>query len=258
MASLSNFVRARLSQAINSDSTSITVFYATSSYYIAPLNPSGAVYTLKIVDSIDNPQSAEIITYTGLVNNGSGSYTLNGVVRGVSGTSAKKWRYGSFVESIADANTINNFIELNEPNFADLIQAQTNITSDYASWLVPVVHGAYTDTVDYITTPNLKTYILTGLAISDVSGLTTALSNKQDTLASGINIQTINGNNILTSGNLTVASSGDLSESVGNIVLYLESIGLINLVVDGNGEYMTDSKGNYIHTTFTKNIVTTG
>ena len=253
MSTLSNFVRARLSQAINSNSASITVFYSTSTYFIAPLSPSSAVYTLKIVDSIDNPQNVEIITYTGLVNNGSGSYTLNGVVRGVSGTSAKKWRYGSFVESISDANSINSFVELNETNFADLIQAQSNIVSSYGDWLVPVVNIIYR-TVDYITTYNLKTYVLTGLAISDVSGLTTALSNKQATLVNQTNIKSINGNSLLGSGDLTVASSSDL----GSIVLYLESIGLINLVVNDNGDYVTDTNGNYIHTTFTKNIVTTG
>ena len=40
--------------------------------------------------------------------------------------------------------------------------------------------------------------------------ITTAVNGKQATLVSGTNIQTINGNNILTSGNLTV---GDVTTS---------------------------------------------
>lgn len=40
--------------------------------------------------------------------------------------------------------------------------------------------------------------------------ITTAVNGKQATLVSGANIQTINGNNILTSGNLTV---GDVTTS---------------------------------------------
>ena len=158
------------------------------------------------------------------------------------------------VESLAktEVKSILGYLET-EQDFADLIQAQSNIVSDYGSWLVPVVNGIYR-TVDYITTSNLKNYVLTGLATSDVSGLTTALSNKQATLVNRTNIKSINGNSLLGSGDLTVASSSDL----GSIVLYLESIGLINLVVDGNGDYVTDTNGNYIHTTFTKSIVTTG
>lgn len=158
------------------------------------------------------------------------------------------------VESLSKANvkSILGYLET-EQDFADLIQAQSNIVSDYGDWLIPAVNYTYR-TVDYFTAYNYKTYVLTGLAISDVSGLTTALSNKQATLVNQTNIKSINGNSLLGSGDLTVASSSDL----GSIVLYLESIGLINLVVNGNGDYVTDTNGNYIHTTFTKNIVTTG
>ena len=158
------------------------------------------------------------------------------------------------VESLSKANvkSILGYLET-EQDFADLIQAQSNIVSSYGDWLIPVVNITYR-TVDYFTAYNYKTYVLTGLAISDVSGLTTTLSNKQATLVNQTNIKSINGNSLLGSGDLTVASSSDL----GSIVLYLESIGLINLVVNGNGDYVTDTNGNYIHTTFTKNIVTTG
>ena len=106
--------------------------------------------------------------------------------------------------------------------------------------------------VESLTNTDVKSIL--GLVISDVSGLQTALNAKQATLVNQTNIKSINGQSLLGSGDLTVASSRDL----GSIVLYLESIGLINLVVNSNGDYMTDTNGNYIHTTFTKNIVTTG
>lgn len=43
---------------------------------------------------------------------------------------------------------------------------------------------------------------------SDVTGLSTSLSGKQDTLVSGTNIKTINGNSLLGSGDLTVGGGG--------------------------------------------------
>ena len=87
------------------------------------------------------------------------------------------------VESLAktEVKSILGYLET-EQDFADLIQAQSNIVSDYGSWLVPVVNGIYR-TVDYITTSNLKNYVLTGLTTSDVSGLQTALNNKLDASA---------------------------------------------------------------------------
>ena len=87
------------------------------------------------------------------------------------------------VESLSKANvkSILGYLET-EQDFADLIQAQSNIVSDYGSWIVPVVNGIYR-TVDYITTSNLKNYVLTGLTTSDVSGLQTALNNKLDASA---------------------------------------------------------------------------
>ena len=108
------------------------------------------------------------------------------------------------VESLAktEVKSILGYLET-EQDFADLIQAQSNIVSSYGDWLVPAVNGIYR-TVDYITTPNLKTYVLTGLAISDVSGLTTALNNKQATLVNQTNIKSINGQSLLGSGDLTI------------------------------------------------------
>ena len=70
--------------------------------------------TLKLVDNPDNPQNVEIVTYTGRTG-ATPNFTLTGVSRGISGTTAKKWRGGCFVESVADADVINN------PNIAGAI-----------------------------------------------------------------------------------------------------------------------------------------
>lgn len=45
------------------------------------------------------------------------------------------------------------------------------------------------------------------LTTSDISGLSTALAGKQDTLVSGTNIKTINGSTVLGSGDITISSS---------------------------------------------------
>lgn len=45
-------------------------------------------------------------------------------------------------------------------------------------------------------------------ATSEVTGLDTALSGKQDTLVSGTNIKTVNGTTLLGSGDLVVSGGG--------------------------------------------------
>lgn len=45
-------------------------------------------------------------------------------------------------------------------------------------------------------------------AQSDVTGLSAALSGKQDALVSGTNIKTVNGNSLLGSGNLSISGGG--------------------------------------------------
>ena len=50
-------------------------------------------------------------------------------------------------------------------------------------------------------------------AISTVTGLQTALDGKQDTLVSGTNIKTINGDSLLGSGNLVISGGGGGGES---------------------------------------------
>ena len=63
--------------------------------------------------------------------------------------------------------------------------------------------GAYSDLSG---TPSLATVATTG-AYSDLSG-TPDLTTKQDTLVSGTNIKTINGNSLLGSGDITISGGG--------------------------------------------------
>lgn len=59
-----------------------------------------------------------------------------------------------------------------------------------------------------------RTPLSHGHAISEVTGLQTALTAKQDTLVSATNIKTINGSSILGSGDLTIAGGGGGSGTV--------------------------------------------
>lgn len=52
------------------------------------------------------------------------------------------------------------------------------------------------------------------LDITDVDGLDTALSGKQDTLVSGVNIKTVNGSSLLGVGDLTVSGANGARVSV--------------------------------------------
>lgn len=61
---------------------------------------------------------------------------------------------------------------------------------------------------------------LTGLTESQISGLTIDLNNKQDTLISGENIKSINGNSILGSGDIQISAGG----GGGNTNVYLSNI----------------------------------
>ena len=75
-----------------------------------------------------------------------------------------------------------------------------------------------------------------GHAISDVAGLQTALDGKQDTLVSGTNIKTINGNSLLGSGDITISSGG----GGGGVT---DHGALTGLADDDHPQYHTDARG---------------
>ena len=74
-------------------------------------------------------------------------------------------------------------------------------------------------------------------AISTVTGLQTALDSKQATLVPGTNIKTINGTDLLGSGNITISGGGGGSDE-------LRGTGMPNGVVTASpGTYYTDTNG---------------
>lgn len=94
-------VRVALTSGITSGATSITFTAATGIFSNLP-NPSGdtqsgGVGIATIVDIYGNPSLIEIITYTTLTNNGNGTYTITGVVRGVQGSTARAFSAGAVI-----------------------------------------------------------------------------------------------------------------------------------------------------------------
>jgi len=67
----------------------------------------------------------------------------------------------------------------------------------------------------YITSSALATYTLLTTTSAISAGLDTRINAKQDTLVSGLNIKTINGQSVLGSGNITISgSSGETSSGL--------------------------------------------
>jgi hypothetical protein len=95
-----NNVRVTLTAGIDSVVTSIMVNAATG-FYKDPPNPavdnSSPASVITIYDSLGDPTKTEIITYTILVNNGDGTYTLGGCTRGVFGSTAQSFSAGAFL-----------------------------------------------------------------------------------------------------------------------------------------------------------------
>lgn len=94
--SLTNFVQLRLQAGITAAATSMTVFAPATPFRLP--DSSG---TLVLTDSLMQPSKAEIVTYTGLVNNGNGTHSFTGLGRGAEGTTAQVWSaQANVVESV--------------------------------------------------------------------------------------------------------------------------------------------------------------
>jgi len=94
MATKENFVSTTLAATVSVAATTISVSAAISPFN-TPIDPSGAVATLVLLDDPDTPTKLEIITYTG--RTGAGPYTLTGVLKGREGTSDQSWASGDSV-----------------------------------------------------------------------------------------------------------------------------------------------------------------
>lgn len=96
---VNNNVRVALHANINAVATSLTVV-AASGVFNNPADPagdvaSGGIGIATLVDSLSLPTKTEIVTYTSLTDNGNGTFTLGGLVRGMDGTSGQSWLAGA-------------------------------------------------------------------------------------------------------------------------------------------------------------------
>lgn len=96
---LANNVKVTLAADVSAVASSITV-NAASGIFNNPPDPtgdaaSGGLSIATIQDAALPPTKTEIITYTGVTDNGNGTLTLTGVLRGIEGTTARSWATGA-------------------------------------------------------------------------------------------------------------------------------------------------------------------
>jgi hypothetical protein len=83
-------------------------------------------------------------------------------------------------------------------------------------------------------------------SISAITGLQDALDNKQDTLVSGTNIKTINGDSILGSGNLVIGSattSTNIAGGAAGQLVYQSAPGSTAFIATGTGGFVLQANG---------------
>jgi len=103
MYTVANNVRATLNTGINSSVTSIIINNAVSPFNNPATPVSGFPGVITLTDSLGAPTKFEIVTYTGITDNGNGTRTLTGVVRGVESSTAQAWTSGQFLYQSATA-----------------------------------------------------------------------------------------------------------------------------------------------------------
>lgn len=89
-----NNVRTSLVNAITNSQTSIEVHEAVAPLLSPPTPAGGRLGILTLVDNLYVPTKIEVITYTGVTDNGA-TLTLTGVVRGVDGTTGQAFDAGA-------------------------------------------------------------------------------------------------------------------------------------------------------------------
>jgi len=84
--SYKNFVRTLISSPVSVGDDTINVSEAIAPFLIPPKEGF-----LTIVDDVEAPNRFEIISYSGITDNGNGTYTLGSVVRGEEDTVGQNW-----------------------------------------------------------------------------------------------------------------------------------------------------------------------
>lgn len=130
----------------------------------------------------------------------------------------------------SNKNTLKTYFEPGDRptslQFADLIDSSLNFVDDKASdadaensfidnkFITPQTARKAVEKFAPVKKVKSKSPDISGnvsLAISDIPNLSSSLSGKQDTLSSGINIISVNGNSILVPTNLLLATPSDLA-----------------------------------------------
>jgi hypothetical protein len=146
---LLNNVRTTLNDAIDADDTSILINQASSPYKDPPTpgaNSLGQSSVLTIVDSLTTPTKIEIITYSGLTDNGDGTLTISGVTRGAESTVASAFSSGAYVYQaltagcfegpVADINSNEGVV-----NFAGFAADTPGVVSSNANGFRTIYNG---------------------------------------------------------------------------------------------------------------------
>lgn len=108
---LTNDVRTTLVSSITTGSTSITINKASAPYK-DPLPPDSAAENgagiITIADSFTNPTAKEIVAYSSLTDNGDGTITLGGLIRGRESTIVSAFSAGAAVYQAVTAGELSN------------------------------------------------------------------------------------------------------------------------------------------------------
>lgn len=106
-----NFVLGTISSTLGAGTNEIRLLVEAP--YRPPPDPGGEIARMIIADSLRNPSTFEIVTYTGIDDLGNDIYMLTGVTRGTQGTTAQAWPIGSIIRQDVTAADL-RLLELQE------------------------------------------------------------------------------------------------------------------------------------------------
>ena len=156
---LANNVESALTSSILVGTTSIVVDDATAPNNSFTAPGSGAALAT-IMDQRVGPTAIEVITYTGVTDNGNGTHTLTGVLRGQENTTAQAFSAGAFIGQLLTHGAV--------------AQLESDIAGKAAS-----VHGhAISDVTNLQTTLDGKAASSHTHPISEITNLQTELDGK--------------------------------------------------------------------------------
>lgn len=156
-----NNVQVLIAASVSAVDTSITIDAGVSPKKTPP-DPSGETSYMSLVDDLYQPTKIEVVTYTGLTDNGNGTFTLTGVTRAQESTSATTWSIGDVAYQAIPASLVNSLQTSYEPVDADILRADTsdNLVVGYTTDVESL--GSVTSITPNLTTEWLKSATITG------------------------------------------------------------------------------------------------